>query len=551
MSKFIRRNNLIEKISKNLFDVITSYLFNDICMKIIQYNKKLQKYINLSLYSYQKLFIKIKIPINFKKEEDKKKLISFLIKEFGFKTDIKTFEKIINELIKEHESFKLEKPSFNSFERKSLPKINWNDINTDILKLELSKYTDDIILSLNTKDEKCIKIPQDIFPNLKSLTMKPNFIVPVSLIKNLTELTINMLNTDELLFYNDIIDTEIDLNNLEKLEVNMNYNPDDEEEDEDEDEEEDEESEDEKISKEKKVKPLRNLNKENKIKFHCPNLKILIIRIKSDSDFSFLYDYFDFKYLYNILNKVYTIEDDPGEVYKYIKQKIFNFNFTENIQYFKFTVVLSLGNCKELFPSFKMKKFKNGLKKYSFKLSGANDVTSWVSCHEKYEENEYGHKILKCYKNVEEIHDLDEIDIDNLNIIKIKTKDREENFDMNKLKKLYMIKENNYSIQEIGLDIEEVDSIFFENISKFRMLKKIVIGDIIRDSKTLVKFIEEISKLYFLEKISIIYYEELTKNDKKFIKNKIKKIKIEQDGVHYIISKNLYVRNLEEYFKEQ
>ena len=31
----------------------------------------------------------------------------------------------------------------------------------------------------------------------------------------------------------------------------------------------------------------------------------------------------------------------------------------------------------------------------------------------------------------------------------------------------------------------------------------------------------------------------------------IKKIKIEQDGVHYIISKNLYVRNLEEYFKEQ
>ena len=199
-----------------------------------------------------------------------------------------------------------------------------------------------------------------------------------------------------------------------------------------------------------------------------------------------------------------------------------------------------------------MKKFKNGLKKYSFKLNGVNDVTCWVSCHEKYEENEYGHKILKCYKNVEEIHDLDEIDIDNLNIIKIKTKDREENFDMNKLKKLYTIKENNYSIQEISLDIEKVDSIFLENISKFRMLKKIVIGgDIIMDSKTLIKFIEEISKLYFLEKIGIIYYEKLKKNDKEFIKNKIKNIKIEKDGVHYVISKNLYLRNLEEYFKEQ
>lgn len=198
-----------------------------------------------------------------------------------------------------------------------------------------------------------------------------------------------------------------------------------------------------------------------------------------------------------------------------------------------------------------MKKFKKGLKKYSFKLIGVNDVTCWVSCHEKYEENEWGQKILKCYKNVEEVHDLNEIDIDNLNIIRIKTKDREENFDMNKLKKLFMIKENNYSIQEIGLDIEEVDPTFWENISKFRMLKQIVIGDEIRDSKTLRKFIEEISKLYFLEKIGIIYYGELTKKDEEFIKNKIKNIKIEQDGVHYIISKNFYTKIFDEYFKEQ
>ena len=108
-------------------------------------------------------------------------------------------------------------------------------------------------------------------------------------------------------------------------------------------------------SKEKKVKPIRNLNQENKIKFRCPNLKILIIQIKSDSDFSFSHDYFDFKYLYDIMNKVYTIEDDPGEVYKCIKQEIFNFNFEENMQYFKFTIILSNGYCTELLPSFKMK----------------------------------------------------------------------------------------------------------------------------------------------------------------------------------------------------
>ena len=78
--------------------------------------------------------------------------------------------------------------------------------------------------------------------------MKPNFIVPASLITNFTELTINMLNTDELLFYNDIIDTEIDLNNLEKLEINMTYNPEDEKEGY---EEQGEESDDEKMSKSK------------------------------------------------------------------------------------------------------------------------------------------------------------------------------------------------------------------------------------------------------------------------------------------------------------
>ena len=515
MSNIIKGNNLIEKIPKNLFNIIASYIYKDNCLKIIKYNKKLQKYLNISLYSYQKLFIKNKIPINFKKEENKKKIISFLIKELGFKNDRKKFEKIINELIKEKESFKLEKPTINFAERKSLPKINWKEINTNILKLDLSKYTDDIISSLNPKDEKKIKIPEGIFPNLKSLIMKPNFIVPASVITNLTELTINMLNTDELLFYNDITDTEIDLNNLEKLEINMTYNP---ENDEGEDEEQGEESDDEKISKskEKKAKPIRNLNQENKIKFRCPNLKILIIQIKSDSDFSFLYDYFDFKYLYDIMDKVYTIEDDPGEVYKCMKQQIFDFNFEEKMQYFKFKIILSHGYCTELSSSFKMKKFKNGLKKYSFKLIGVNDVTCWVSCHEKYEENEW-----------------------------------EENFNMNNLKKLFMIKENNYSIQEIGLDFEEVDPTFWEHISKFRMLKQIVIGDIIRDSKTLRKFLEEISKLYFLEKIGIIYYGELSKKDEKFIKNKIKNIKIEQDGVHYIISKNFYIKNFDEYFKEQ
>ena len=145
MSNYIKGSNLIGKISKNLFNVIISYISNDACLKIIQYNKKLQNYINISLYSYQKLFIKNKIPINFKKEENKNKIISFLIKEFGFRNDKKTFENIINELIKEKESFKLKEIPFNFYKKHSLPKINWNEINRNIEELDLSKYIDDII----------------------------------------------------------------------------------------------------------------------------------------------------------------------------------------------------------------------------------------------------------------------------------------------------------------------------------------------------------------------------------------------------------------------
>ena len=98
--------------------------------------------------------------------------------------------------------------------------------------------------------------------------------------------------------------TELDFNNLEKLEINMSYNwrrtrwiirww---------------------KNAQRTKVKSLRYLDKEKKNNITLPNLKILIFQIKPDSDFSFLYDYFDFKFLYDIMDKIYTIEDKPGEV---------------------------------------------------------------------------------------------------------------------------------------------------------------------------------------------------------------------------------------------
>ena len=538
MADIIKSTNLIKKISRYIFNIIISHISVIRKMNLIKYNKKLQNNLNISLLSYQKLFIKNKIPINFKKEKDKKKLISFLIKEFSLKNKKDIYENMINEIIKEKESFKFEKEKLNLMFGKPSQKLDWNEVNPNVTDLKLYKGDYNSITNINNDDEY-FKLPSNIFPNLKSLEIAINqkFLIPVSMLTNLNNLTIRMLSDEELLFYNDIIDTEIELNNLEKLEIIMGYNYSDNNEYEEEEEEEDDDDYD---GKKKEKKILRILKKENKIKFKCPNLKILIIQIKSDSDFSFLYDYFDFKFLYNIMNEVYTIDNDAGEVYKYTKEKIINYNFNEKMEYFKFMIILKKNN-KELIPTFKMKKFKNGLKKYSFKIEGADDVTSWTSCHEKYEENEKRDKILKCYKNLDDLHDIDKIEIDNLNIVKIRTKDRKENLDINnKLEKLFHMEKNNYSVQQIGLDTDEINKNFFDNISKFKLLKSIIIRDIIKDSKTLIKFIEDISGLHFLEKIGIIYYEKLTKNEKNLIKNKIKDISIKKDGVHFEISKNFW-----------
>ena len=546
MADIIKSTNLIKKISRYIFNIIISHISVIRKMNLIKYNKKLQNNLNISLLSYQKLFIKNKIPINFKKEKDKKKLISFLMKEFSLKNKKDIYENMINEIIKEKESFKFEKEKLNLMFGKPSQKLDWNEVNPNVTDLKLYKGDYNSITNINNdNDDEYFKLPSNIFPNLKSLeiAINPKFLIPVSMLTNLNNLTIRMLSDEELLFYNDIIDTEIELNNLEKLEIIMGYNYSDNNDYEEEEEEEDDDNDD---GKKKEKKILRILKKENKIKFKCPNLKILIIQIKSDSDFSFLYDYFDFKFLYNIMNEVYTIDNDAGEVYKYTKEKIINYNFNEKMEYFKFMIILKKNN-KELIPTFKMKKFKNGLKKYSFKIKGADDVTSWTSSHEKYEENENKNKILKCYKNLDDLHDIDKIEIDNLNIVKIRTKDRKENFDINnKLEKLFHMEKNNYSVQQIGLNTDEINKNFFGNISKFKLLKSIIIRDIIKDSKTLIKFIEDISGLHFLEKIGIIYYGKLTKNEKNLIKNKIKDIVIKEEGAHFEIKKNFW--DFERYF---
>ena len=70
--------------------------------------------------------------------------------------------------------------------------INWvSDIN--IIKLDLSK----IISNL----EEQINIPSNLFPNLKVLNVNNNFIIPCSMIINLSELYISYENKKKISSY--------------------------------------------------------------------------------------------------------------------------------------------------------------------------------------------------------------------------------------------------------------------------------------------------------------------------------------------------------------
>ena len=183
-----------------------------------------------------------------------------------------------------------------------------------------------------------------------------------------------------------------------------------------------------------------------------------------------------------------------------------------------------------------MERYKNGLKNVRFSIKAENDMYNWKIYSEEQEEKE-NNKILKYYENLSSIdYYKKEINIDNLTGIMI-------NFaKADKLQKLFLINENNYKLQEISLQFFNkinYSNNFLGNISMFRILKKIIIyfrNGI--DPEILIKFFKDISKLYFIETIGILYNGELTKNQKNIIKSLIQNTKIIKDNDYYKIVNN-------------
>ena len=94
----------MEKISsKFVLKNIISYSSFNLFLKLVKLNKKLQNFLDISLFTYQKIFLLKKIQINYD-EINIDKLIECLNKEFknfNNKNDKKTIEEIIKEIKKD------------------------------------------------------------------------------------------------------------------------------------------------------------------------------------------------------------------------------------------------------------------------------------------------------------------------------------------------------------------------------------------------------------------------------------------------------------------
>ena len=116
------KKNLFSNISKYILQYISFYLPESTFPEIIKYNKSLQKKLDISLLTYQNLFLRNKLLINYRELEkfkikktetdlpritfDLNELMQFLKNEFNSftkKNDKQIIEKIIKEILEAKE----------------------------------------------------------------------------------------------------------------------------------------------------------------------------------------------------------------------------------------------------------------------------------------------------------------------------------------------------------------------------------------------------------------------------------------------------------------
>ena len=148
MKKNTKKENFFKKIkSKYVSKEIFSFISYNKFLQMVKYNKSFQKKENISLYSYQKVFLENKISIDFNRLSIDE-LINFLNKEFNNFTkanDKKNLQKIIKEIESNKTSIKEKKKEKAKGKEKKptviqlTQNINWKQYNNkNIVELKIN-----------------------------------------------------------------------------------------------------------------------------------------------------------------------------------------------------------------------------------------------------------------------------------------------------------------------------------------------------------------------------------------------------------------------------
>ena len=512
-----KRKTLLPRIKDDVTKVIIWHIPYIKLLNLGRFSKKFHSFICVSLYHYQKYFLLKKIPINFSTVPFNDILL-LLNKEFknfdkaGDEICLRTIIEEIKASEKEMEINKKDKdilgkyemPIIESFQNIKMKKIIDNPIETNIIALYLDSFCDNKNNLIFPRFEQ-MKIAPGPYQNLKILKINNNFDVPASMLVNLIKLHIIIISNNFISISNDLGKRTITLNNLKFLKIfrrRSGYS-----------------------------NTIRDLPQFylNRVGFRFPNIEQIILNLDLNEDLYILKEYLKMNLIDNNLER--KMNRGFASVYNYFKEKILNYDFHMMAVNFKFDILFRKDKEKIIINS-EMIKSKNGLKNYHFIRTLYRNKKRLFHIVENYKENNFNKKNISVYFNnngFNGYHDKFPL-IKETNSIGLLSK-RKKNIDKYNISNLFNIRENNYSIQHIIIDIGKGEKYFeklIKNITKFKILKNLMIQDYFVDFDIFIRLLKGLSKLKLLGSVRIHFKGNLNENDIKIVKKYFPKISISE-----------------------
>ena len=508
---------LLPKIKDDITKVIIWHIPFIKLLDLVRFSKKFHSFICVSLYHYQKYFLLKHIPINFSTVPFNDILL-LLNKEFrnfnktGDEIILRTIIEEIKESEKEMEINKKDKdilckhemPITEFFQNIKLTKIIDNPIDTNIIALYLDSFCDNKNNLIFPMFEQ-MKIAPGPYQNLKILKINNNFDIPASILLNLTKLNINIISNNFVSISNDVGKRIITLNNLKFLKIfrkRSGYS--------------------------NAYRDLAHFY-QNQIGFRFPNIEQIILNLDLNEDLYILKEYLKMNLIDNNLER--KMNKGFDSVYNYFKEKILNYDFHMMAVNFKFDILFKKDNHKIIINS-EMLKSKNGLKNYHFIKTLYRNKKRLFHIVENYKENNFNKKNISVYFNNNGFKGYNDKFplINETNSIGLLSK-RNKIINKYNISDLFNIRENNYSIQHIIIDIGKGEKYFeklIKNITKFKILKNLMIQDYFVDFDILIRLLKGLSKLKLLGSIRIHFKGNVNENDIKIVKKYFPKISISE-----------------------